>query len=199
MEINIHKYTVAICVSCSDAIIIRYPDMEMATNDYSHMYMVRITTCFSCAQKIKYANLKRRSEMQITSSTELCSEDYMEVSDDPIADMKMLDDMPMSSKAVTGYNAVVGLLMVTNMPMYKRLMAYLKGNVFMKTLNGQCVIESVNKIVPMDMDSCEVTSVYVSTNMDTKLNTCGCLTSYMKEMVTEVPYESGTFLGFSYW
>lgn len=199
MEVDNHKYTVAICVCCSDAIIIRYPNMQMPTNDYNHMYMVRITTCFSCAQKIKYANLKRHSEMQITSSTELYSEDCMDDTEGMIADMKMLDNMPMSSKAVTGYNAVVGLLMVMNMPMYKRLMAYLKGNLFMKTLNGQCVIESVNKIVPMDMDSCEVSSIYVSTNMDTKVDACGCEKSYMKETVTEVPYESGTFLGFSYW
>ena len=193
MESNFHSNTIVMCVICSNTVIIRYRVANMVTNDHAGLYMIRLTTCHSCSTKVVRSNLNGRQRITMSTNEGTYSESGSVWDSDEEMNYGEDVSLPMNMRLFTAYNTPVGMLMIASLPMYKRLMTYLRGNMIAKTLNGFCVVEALSMLMPDPTYEYRVASVSVNITKSTKRSACGCVQEYTKEFVTEVPYEVSTF------
>lgn len=195
METDFHPNTVLICTVCSDAVVIRCANMSARIPDVESTYVLRLTSCNTCTNKFKRSNKNRDADMTRTTSTEISSDDPMcsdpEMDTDEFAEMSTT----VGKRILEPFNTPVGMIVVASLPMYKRLMSYLSGNMIVGTLNGFCVIEHLNMVTPDSVFSPVITSVIVGVETEKKTSPCGCMNDHVKEIVKEIPYDNTTFFG----
>lgn len=205
MDMNMHSNTVVICVVCSDAVIIRCANMLASVPDFKSMYMLRLTTCWGCTNKVWRLNNTAEMDLSPFLSTnigvdeQINSDEIISTGSDSSMDDLMSVDASLNTivdkRLTEPYNTPIGMLMIASLPMYKRLMSYLKGNMMVKTIGDFHVVENVSMVMPEPLFEPVITSVVVSVESDRKMSSCGCLHNHMKETVEEMPYDNGTFFG----
>lgn len=193
METDFHPNTVIICTICSDAVIVRYSNAKTNMPDFETRYMLRLTSCYSCMNKIARSNMIRYDEMMNSKIMDTSSDgsEGMEEEMNPTGYAETF--LPACMRLLEPFNEPIGTIMVASMPMYKRMMSYLSGNMMMKTINNFCVIEHLSMVAPELPLDFKISSIVVGLSKDTNTSRCGCANTFVKETVSEVPYEVGTF------
>jgi hypothetical protein len=199
MEVNFYSNVVVICIVCSDAVVIRYLNKRTNQSDFDDMYLLRVTTCYTCKKKIVVANINRRAVTVNTSSKDIFSDDDIIEDLDMDADISEDINVPMNERVYDGYNTPINHLVITSTPMFKRMSRYLNGRLNPRTLNGFCIIESLSTVMPDVRSKFAIMSVIVGVHVDKKMAQCGCVHDEMKEDVLEIPYEDMTFFDQMVW
>lgn len=187
--------SVVVCSVCSDVVMIKYIDMQKCTDVGENMYLFRLTTCARCRVKILHSNSHPSDKIVTQSSTEIYSDDTID--SDSEMDVSDYEDelISMYMKVYEGFNTVVGTNMVMNMPIYRRLMSYMKGRLIVRSVSGFHVIEPLKRTLPDTTTTYAISSLVSTVSREVSRSSCGCPTESVIEKMFEVPYDSSTFFG----